>query len=237
MDSNLNQNEAKQAEQKMLDAIRSGKARMQPKWHFILQAILFATGGIIALLALLYLASFVVFTLQETGLWFAPVFGVAGWYSFFRSLPWLLLLLVAVFMVVLGVLAKQYSFVYERPTLYLFIGIVAFIALGGFLIAQTSFHRVLFNSARHGNLPILGGFYRGFDAQRFGDIRRGMIIGTTTHGFIVQDDNGQTSTVFSNQQMHFPPGGVSGIGSNIVIFGRRSPSGTINAAGIQPIGQ
>jgi len=237
MDSHINQNEADVAEQKMLNAIRSGEAKMQPKWHFVLEAALFVAGGIIILLLLLYLASFIIFILQQTGVWFAPAFGAFGWYSFFRSLPWFLILLLVIFMVIIGVLAKRYSFVYERPSLYLFIGIVAFVALGGFLIVQVPFHRSLFDSARHGNLPILGGFYRGFGMQHFGDIHRGTIIGTTTNGFIIQDNGGQTSTIFSNAQMHFQPNGVFGIGNNVVVFGERSPSGTINAQGIQPIDQ
>lgn len=217
----------------MLVAIRSGEAKMQPRWHFVLRTILFIVGGIIALLALLYIASFIVFVLQETGLWFAPVFGVAGWYSFFRSLPWILVALLIVFVLILALLVKRYSFVYERPTMYLLIGIVALVALGGFLIAATPFHRTLFDSARSGNLPVLGGLYRGFGMQRFGDIHRGTIVATTTGGFIIQDHGGQTSTVPYGSWGHSEPG----IGNDVVIFGQRTPSGTINAQGIQQVGQ
>jgi hypothetical protein len=230
MDSNKNQDQAKKAKQKMLDAIQSGDAKMEPKWHFVLETILLITGGVLALLLVLYLASFVVFVLHQTGLWYAPTFGVAGWFSFFRSLPWILIILLIIFMVILGVLVKRYSFVYERPAMYLFIGIVAFVALGGFLIAATPFHRTLFDAARNGNLPVLGGFYRGFGMQHFGDIHRGSITGTTTNGFVIRDDGGQTSTVLYG---HFP----FSIGNDIVIFGERTPSGTINASGIQQVSQ
>ncbi len=237
MDSHSNQGEAKQAEQKMLEAIRSGKAKMQPRWHFVLQAVLFAVGGIIMLLMLLYLASFIMFMLQETGLWFAPDFGAAGWYSILRSLPWALVFLLAVFMIVLAVLVKRYSFVYKRPAVYLFTGIVAVAVVGGFLITRTSFHKSLFYSARHDDLPILGEFYRGFGMERFDDIHRGMIIEITTNGFVIQDDGGQTSTVIAGPRVYFSSGGVSGVGDDVVIFGERSSSGTITAGGIRFIGR
>jgi len=233
MDSHQNQDEAKKAKQKMLDAIQSGDVKMEPKWHFVLKTTLLIIGGVLALLLVLYLASFVFFVLHQTGLWYAPTFGIAGWYSFFRSLPWILIIFLIVFMVILGVLVKRYSFVYERPAMYLFIGIVAFVALGGFLISATPFHRTLFNAARNGNLPVLGGFYRGFGMQRFDDLHRGMIIGTTTNGLIIQDNGGQTSTVLYGSRMHFSPN----TGNNVVIFGQRTPSGTINASGIQQVGQ
>jgi len=238
MDSDSkNKGEAKEAERKMLDAIHSGEAKMRPRWHFILQAVLLVTGGILALLVVLYLASFILFVLRETGLLFAPTFGAAGWFSFFRSFPWILIFLLLVFVVILAVLVKRYAFVYERPSLYLFVGIVLIVALGGFLIAETPLHRSLFDSARHGNLPVLGGLYQGFGMQRFGDIHRGTIVQTTTNGFIIEDNGGQTSSVVVIPPMQFPPNGGPGpaMGSDVVIFGDRTPSGTINAQGIQPV--
>ena len=144
--------------------------------------------GIIAFLALLYISralSYSCFKKPDCGL--RRSFGVAGWYSFFRSLPWILVALLIVFVLILALLVKRYSFVYERPTMYLLIGIVALLPWADFLISATPFHRTLFDSARNGNLPVLGGFYRGFGMQRFGDIHRGMIMGTTTGGFIIQD--------------------------------------------------
>ena len=234
MDSNSKNNEAEKAEQKMLGAIREGKVTMRPKWQFALKTALFVVGAAIALLAILYLASFIIFVLRETGVWFTPAFGVAGWFSFFHSLPWLLVLLLVVFVAILAILVKRYAFVYERPLLYLFVGMVILVAGGGFLVAETTFHRSLFNSARHNQLPMLGGFYRGFGMQRFGDVHRGTVISTTTNSFMIQDDGGQTSTIVLGSHMRFPGSALS-IGSSVVVFGIRTPSGTIIAEDIQPV--
>lgn len=235
MNSHVENEEAKQAEQKMLGAIRKGEVEMKPRWHFALRTALFVTGGVLAILALLYLASFIVFALQLNGTWFAPIFGFAGWYTFFGSIPWILVIFLLLFLVILAVLVKRYAFVYEHPSLYFFVGIMAIIALGGFLIAQTPFHRKLFDAARSGNLPVLGGFYREFGMQHAKGIHRGTIVGTTTNGFIIQDINGQTSTVPFNGFTHFPPGGPRA-GGDFVIFGPRNQSGTITAQGIEPLG-
>ena len=227
--------EAKRAEEKMLDAIRKGEVEMIPHWHFVLKTVLMITGGILALLVLLYLASFVVFSLRQTGAWFAPIFGAAGWYSLLRSMPWILVALLAIFIIVLAILVRRYAFVYKHPFVYLFIGIVAVVAIGGFAIAQTPFHQFLFDSSRHGRLPVLSGFYRGFGPQRVGEIHRGTVISTTTDGFILQDANGDTSTAVFGSRLRTPPNRMPTIGSDVVIFGSENQSGTITIQGIQPV--
>lgn len=234
-DSPQEQEEAKRAEEKMLSAIRKGEVEMIPRWHFVLKTALMITGGVLTILVLLYLASFVVFSLHQTGVWFAPLFGSAGWYSFFRSMPWILIALLAIFVVVLAILVKRYAFAYKHPFVYLFVGIVAAVAVGGFAIAQTPLHQYLFNSSRHGRLSVLGGFYHGFGPQRLGDIHRGTVISTTTDGFILQDANGETSTAVFGARFHGSTNRIPSVGSDVVIFGPENQSGTITIQGIQPV--
>ena len=227
---------AKQAEQKMLKVIRSGEAKIRPRWRFILQTVGLVVSIFAAVLILLYLASFIIFILRETGVWFAPTFGAPGWYSFFSSLPWILILILILFMVLLALLIKRYPVVYERPSMYLFMGVILIVILGGLLIAATPFHKKLFEASRAGGLPVLGNFYRGYGMHGPDDIHRGVIIATTTNGVIIKDENGQTSTVLFNG-IPPQPGGDSGSflpGREIVIFGPRNSSGSIDARGIAP---
>ncbi len=218
--------------EKIFQAIKREKAAMRPKWYFILQAALFATGSVILLLLLLYLASFLVFAAEQSGAWFAPGFGLAGWWALFGSFPWLLTILVIIFMVLLGVLVRHYAFVYEQPLAYLFLGIAALVGIGGFLLAGTSLHENIFDSSRDGRLPILENFYS-FEMGGSNEIRRGTVVATGTYGFIIQDADGTTSTVVVLPTYAFSPA----IGQDIVVFGERSPSGTIDAAGIRQLGQ
>lgn len=233
--------QAHEAQQKILQAIRSGEVKARPRWYFVLEATLMITGAIILFFLILYLASFIIFALRESGLWFAPSFGAAGWYSLFVSLPWFLILLLIVFMLILAVLVHTYSVAYERPTVYLFVGIVLIVGLGGLLIAETPFHNDLMVDSRGGGLPVIGIIYRDYGIQTMdNDIHRGTIIATTTNGIIIVDENGETSTVFfiGPAASETASGSVGPtIGNEVVIFGPRSSSGTINEQGMATAGE
>jgi hypothetical protein len=228
--------QAHEARQKILEAIRSGEMKSRPRWYFVLETTFMITGAIILGLLVLYLASLIVFVLRQTGISSAPSFGIAGWYVFFRSLPWLLILLLIIFMLILAVMVNKYAVAYERPTIYLFVGIVLMVGIGGVLIGETSFNNDLMTDSQGGGLPVLGYFYRGYELQSPDDIHRGMIIATTTGGFVIEDDDGQTSTILFTGSTASTTGGP-GIGNEIVVFGDRSPSGTISGRGMVPDGE
>lgn len=233
---NINDDKIKM-EDNFLAAVKSGELTMRPRWHFILQAVLMIIGGVIVLFLALYLASFIIFTLHETGVWFVPVFGVAGWLSFFRSLPWILVFFSLVFILILIILVKRFSFAYEKPFVYSLLGIVGVVAVGSSLIAATPLQRGIFDSAQRNQIPIIDDFYRGFDTQQFNDVHRGIVIQTTTDGFIIQDISGETSTVIFVSRASIPLGASITIGETIVIFGDRNGSGTIEAVGAEEIDQ
>jgi hypothetical protein len=71
---------------------------------------------------------------------------------------------------------------------------------------------------------------------RFNDIRRGKIVGTTTNGLVVRDQNGRTSTMPFGAFAHFAAGWHQE-GEDFVIFGPRDQRGTINPQGIRSLGQ
>jgi hypothetical protein len=228
--------EAQEAQKKMLEVIRNGAVKPRPRWYFVLENSLMITGGVILALLVIYLASFIVFALKQTGVSSAPSFGLAGWYVFFRSLPWLLIILLIIFMLILAVMVNKYAVAYEHPAIYLFVGLVVIVGIGGLLIGETPFNNDLMTDSRAGGLPMLGYLYRGYELQSPDDIHRGMIIATTTGGFIIEDDNGQTSTVFFIGPMASVTDGPT-VGNEVVIFGERSPSGTISGQGMASDGE
>lgn len=148
-------------------AIASGQIKMRPRWHFAAQAALLAVGVILFALALLYVASFVVFIMHQTGLWRAPGFGWVGLRAFLFSLPWLLLAAALIFLVILEVLVKRYAFAYGRPLFYSVIGIVLLVIVGGFLVERTSLHRGLLRQAKENRLPWVGPLYRNYNFDKF----------------------------------------------------------------------
>jgi len=217
----------------VIAAIKSGKAKMRPKWRFALRTILTATAGVIVVLILVYLASFVVFALHENGAWFAPVFGLGGWYVFFNALPLVIILLSALFIGILAVLIRQYPEGYHWPVIYSLFGILFLIVGGGFVITQTPLSGELFREGMKEEIPLVGGFYGGFGVTDLYNVHRGTIVASTTNGFIMHELHGEISAVVVDASTSLPYGDSFRIGDAVVVFGVHIGDSVIRAAGIE----
>ena len=162
---------------KVLGAIKNGKVKMRPKWHYVLKTALAITGGVLLSLALLYLVSFIFFALRANGVWFMPAFGLSGMRTFVMSLPWLLIFTSLLFIIILEILVKRYAFAYRKPLLYSVLGILALAIIGGFALARAPFHRSLLRRAQEDRvrlvpetrLPFGFNFAEGDEVVVFGD--------------------------------------------------------------------
>ena len=232
-----NEQEKKSLREYVLGVIERGEVKMRPKWHFAFRAALYATGGIVLLLILIYLVSFIAFVLRQTGVLFEPSFGSRGWFAFFGSLPWILVLLSAAFIVILEILVRRYAFAYRRPLLYTALAIILIAIAGGTLVSQTRLHGRLFQYAREDRLPVpfAGRMYRGFGGQRFMDIHRGAILEVGEGGFVLDDVRGGTSSIAVSPMTRMPPDGPLSAGESVIIFGEREGE-IIRAFGVRRIG-
>lgn len=221
-------------QKRVLEAIRAGQVKMRPKWHFILKAILAALGGALLLIAVLYLTSFILFISRQTGVLFMPIFGVKGWHVFFASLPWLLIVLLLVFILVLEILVKRYSFAYRRPLLYSAVGIVLFTIAGGYIIAATSLHGRLFKSAERGELPFAGRFYREYGLRQVQNVHLGTISEITDNGFLIKGRRNDALRIIISAQTRFPLGTDFVKDDTVVVFGERDGE-TVRALGVRKI--
>jgi hypothetical protein len=231
-----NKKEEKKIEHDVLTAIASGRVKMRPRWKFILEATLLGVGAILVFLILLYLVSFILFILHENGAWFVPDFGAPGWFALFRRLPWILIGFAALFIAILEVLVRRYSFAYQRPLLATVLWMVGIVLVGGAVISATRFHNILFAFARHNTLPVIGGMYRQFGMPGFDDIHRGEILTMASGTFVIQFDDGDTSTVLVMPDTRLPLGEAFQIGNTVVVFGPENFNRVIPAFGIQQIG-
>ena len=218
----------------ILNRIKSGKVEMKPRWHFILRTALLITGAVVVLLVTLYLTSLVLFVLRRTGVLFFPMFGSRGWFEFFVSLPWLLVLAALVFIVILEVLVGHYKFAYRRPLLYSAVGIILFVAAVAFLIDIARFHDRFSRFAEQNSLPLAGDFYHGFRFQRFRNVHRGKVKEIVNGGFVLQNSRGEILNVIEASSTRFPLGMDFSMGDNIVVFGPEESS-TIKAYGIRRV--
>ena len=218
----------------VMQAVQSGMIKMRPKWQFILRAVLALIGSIVLGLFALYFASLIIFTLQRSGAWFIPAFGFHGTFVFLFSLPWLLILLTALFLVVLEILVRRYSFAYRRPLLYSALAIVLVVLIGGFAVAKTPIHHNLSNYEKENGRLCCAGMYRELDRPRFNDIHVGKILGFTQEGFTIRNRAGEILSTVVGKRTKLPYGADFSVDDIVVVFGPRHGD-TVDALGIRRI--
>jgi len=217
--------------EEVLKAIHDGQVKMRPKWQFITKTALFVAGVVLAVLAVLYLVSFIVFVLRQTGVWFVPYFGPQGFGIFFMSLPWVLIALAVIFMLLLEILFKRYSFAYARPFLYSALAVIFLGIIGGIIIGETPLHERFFDAAENGQLPFAAPFYEHF-GQRPSNVTVGVITQINGNGYRVRGDLDDTFTVIVGSQTQIPQPSSLKVGDIILILGSRQGN-IIVAQGIQ----
>ena len=228
------QSENKSLRENIVSAIKNGRVKMRPRWYFVLKAVLAVLGAATLVLAILYLVSFIIFILHQTGIWFVPIFGFRGIRVFLFSLPWALLALAFVFAAVLEVLVRRYSFAYRRPLLYSIAGIILLVIFGGSIVSMTSFHRGLFMRAEENRLPLGGHLYRQFAMKNFRNVHRGVITKVTDDGFIVSNRRLEVLNIIVTPDTRLPMGFGFAEGDAVVVFGEREED-FVKALGIRKV--
>jgi hypothetical protein len=146
--------------------------------------------------------------------------------------------LVAVFALLLEILVRKYSFAYRSSLTVSLGGILLLVFVGGFALAQTSFHRRMEFAAHHGNLPPPIGILYGnaFRQRPPGDMYRGVIVAQKQGGFVMIDPDGNaTSTVEITPKTRLPYGEDFTPGQMVIVIGDPDGTGTVRAFGIRTI--
>lgn len=216
----------------VLKRIQSGEVSMRPKWHFVLKGILLLSGVGLLLLSLIYLLSFTLFVLRESGVLFVPGFGLRGMFALVFSSPWLLIVLALVFIIALEILVRRYSFAYKKPLLYSVVGIVFISLVGVTVMAQTTVHERIQQSADQGNLPFIGDVYRAYNQKEGRQVHVGIIEEVTENGYIVSGKRGEELIVNTDQSTRFVNVDEPEVGESIVILGEKKKN-EITAQGIR----
>ncbi len=218
----------------VLSAITNGTVRMRPHWHFVVRSLGLALGVLCLGVLGIFLISFIVFALHQSGVWFVPPFGMLGIGVLLRSFPWLLVVIALVAVVVLEALVRRYAFAYRKPILYSSLGIILVVLLGGFALAQTPVHRLMFQRAQTHALPIAGPLYRDYGTRRPNNMVSGVVRDVSSDGYVVEVAEGElivvatTSETRSWGRMMFAPG------DEIVVLGS-AQRGVLRARGIRKI--
>jgi hypothetical protein len=219
----------------IMKGIHEGKVQMRPRWHFVLISALLFVGALVVGLTLIYAVSLVLYLLHASGEWFAPSFGLRGWFSFLYALPWLLFGLLLMFVVILEVLVRRYAFVYKKPLITSVLGIIAVVVAGGFLVALTPLHSRMARFDHDGMLPPpLNGLYRQPPVGRSPDLYRGMIVSTTV-GTIMAIGKEGTTTILIDPRTRLPYGSSFQAGDYVIVIGDYVATGTLHAFGIRGV--
>ncbi len=227
MDTTKNDNPIKE---KVLSAIEDGKVLMRPRWHFILKATLAFIGFAFLMVALVYILSFIIFTLRESGAWYVTPFGMRGLRAFLVAVPWLLILISIILIVVLEVLVRRYAFVYRRPLLYSVVAIVGLTFLMGVVVERTPLHPGLMRHADQKRLPIGDRLYEGYGHRQAPDVHPGVVSKILDSGFEMGTARASVRVVIT-AATKFTPDNRIGLGERVVVFGP-FVNGEIQAYGI-----
>lgn len=221
---------------KILDTIKSGEAKMHSRAYFFAQAVFVVLGAIALFLVILFVATFIIFALQENGGLFATNFGFVGWESFFASLPWTMLLLSLALVLILWLLIRRYSVVYHQPFLYILFIVIIVVSLSCLFISAGFIHGGIYRYALRNPIPLISGVYE-FETAPPPDVYRGKIMTLSTSSFVLANDFGQTSTVLIAPSGTISDAELNGLtpGNYVIVFGHGVATATIQASGIETI--
>ncbi len=198
---NQNNSQNSNTEDKILDQIKEGKIKMKPRAYFVAKAVLFVLGIAVILLFLIYLASFIVFSLRVSGMLFLPIFTFLGVRILFGSLPWLLIFLIIFLIILLEVFAKHAPFIYKKSAIYSLVIIIFTVLIIGLVVGFSPFHLRLFNDTRSGRLQLIGAFYNDYGVPKFGKIHNGYISELTNEGLTIETPNQEILSVLVSDKM------------------------------------
>lgn len=204
----------------IMSPIETSKVKMRPRWYFVIQAVLYLVGVILGILFLIYLVSFIIFIFYQNNVWLLPGFGLRGIREFLEAVPWVLIFLTALFVILLEILVKRYSFVYRRPLIYSTIGIIVLAVVGGEAITTSHFHKSLFVRAQQYRLPFAGGLYRYYGIPRKRSLIIGKVSAVLNNGYRIKNPNNDTFTLTVAPKARFPLGNIFVVEDKIIVFGK-----------------
>ncbi len=229
-----NQLEKNHITEKVLSKIKTEKIKMKPKVYFILRMTLLVFGTIALASFVIYLISFIVFSLRASGILFLPKFGFPGMRILLSSLPWFLILISGVSIILLEIFTQKFRFVYRKPILYSLLVIIIIVFMGSFLIEKTPLHSSLFWKAQEKRLPAIGSIYRDYGVPQIDNVHQGVISEIIEDGFRIETLSGEELNIVVAPEIYSTLEPDIKEGDVIVILGEQS-SGTIQALDLHKV--
>lgn len=231
----MNDQDNKSIRDKVAEAINTGKVEMKSHTYFTVRTLLTISLALGVGLLILILSSLIFFLLRESGVWYAPGFGLRGTWIFLRTFPWLVLLLTAVFIFALELILKKYSFTYHRPLLYSAVAVVVLAGLGGFALSVTHVHNYIYEQSEAGHVPLVSGeFYRDRIIPQHEELTSGTVESLDQDSFDLLDLRGVRWEIRVDMDTLGFKRDFFDVGDEVVVLGPRG-DGYIDAVGVKKV--
>lgn len=220
--------------EKINQEISTGEIDMKPKWHFLFKNCLIILGVFISLLILLFLGSLILFALKHSGVIHISSMGIKGMFILITSMPWILILLAVLFIFILEVLVKNYSFAYRKPILVSLVSIVLIVFVGGFFLTKVHFHNYISIYSNEHKIPVAGSVYKNIQAPRRNNLHRGFVLEVKEDNkeLIIFTRTNGTTTILITPKTRFIKRMNIEIKDSVVVIGKEV-DGVIKAGGIK----
>lgn len=217
----------------LLARIKDGQLAMKPGWHFALKSVFYVSGLLLTLLIGIYLLSFVLFVLRETGLWWTPEFGMMGILFFVTMSPWLLITITGVFLATVYLLVRHFGHNYRHRATYTLMAVVLLLILGASIIDYLAVHDKVRQFSNERNIPGISPLYRHSPDRRPKDITPGQVIASTEQSLRIKNREGEYTVSITEAKR--PVGFIPKPGDHVLVFGSYTGTSTITAKGIRPL--
>ena len=223
---------------KVLEKIHKGNIRKRPKAYFIAQITLIVILSMFAIILSVFVLSFVIFSMHESGVQFLLGFGQRGILAFFALFPWGILILDLLLFVVIDWLFRYFEFGYRIPVLRVFFGTIALAVIGSVIIDVTPLHSILLEKADHGRLPVIGQWYKTIRASHSDQgVFRGTISSIQGSDFVISHNDNDYDADDGTWTVISPPGlrlADFNIGDKVYVAGDAA-KGIIQAYGVEKL--
>jgi hypothetical protein len=214
-----NNSETKSLKDTIISKIKHGDIKKLPKVFFNFKNTLFLFAMIIVFGFLLFLISFIFFALQMSELWYLPMFGFRGVEILLGNFPWLLILLVIVFIILLEYFVSRFRFAYRQPLLYSSLIIIIIITTLSIVVRQTTLHQMIYDKTERGGFQVLKTLYNEYTKPNPTDYHPGSVVNLNKEGFTLELQNKSviqvrvsTSTIIRRDFKLYPGGRLLIIG-------------------------
>lgn len=205
---------------KILHIVEKNNIRMIPRWQFVLYSVLGILGLFFSFLALVFIASIVVFVLSRYGFMYLPLFGFGATMHLLSSIPIQLGITAIILVFITEILARQYAFAFKKPLIITLLVITGASLIIGFLISLTPMHHTLRNYARMHHMGMMEHMYdrpAPFRDMKGMTVIRGTVIATSTKEVRIRLFDDTEVTVYATTSQEFMV--LPNYGSEVVVFG------------------